>query len=105
MRPKQVSAFHSDYLTAFDAASILDSRIAADAGAISSTYADICTLSIRQIFGAIELTISKNSDKSYNTSDLLLFLKEISSNGNINTVYVRAARSRHTADLTSFAAT
>ncbi|KAG1752673.1 uncharacterized protein EDB91DRAFT_1243439 [Suillus paluster] len=39
-------------------------------------------LSIRQAFGALELTLSKNSDGSWNTDDVL------EGDGNVNTVYV-----------------
>ena len=59
---------------------------------------------MRQVFGATELTISKNDDGSFNTEDILMFMKgectvpmlvcrlsifsEISSDGNMNTVDV-----------------
>lgn len=43
--------------------------------AVSSDYADLVGLSIRQSFAATELTVSKNGDGSFNTSDVMLFLK------------------------------
>ncbi|KAL9118607.1 MAG: hypothetical protein Q9187_004847 [Circinaria calcarea] len=60
----------------------LMSRSTASAG---SNYSDIITLSVRQLYGAIDVTISNDT---LNTDDVLVFLKEISSNGNTNTVDV-----------------
>ncbi|KAF2766412.1 DUF1793-domain-containing protein [Teratosphaeria nubilosa] len=50
-----------------------------------SNYSDIVTLSVRQAFGAMDLTIPLNS---LDTTDVLAFVKEISSDGNVNTVDV-----------------
>lgn len=52
-----------------------DKQIESDASAISSNYAGIVKISIRQAFGAMELTISKTNDGSWNTTDVLMFLK------------------------------
>lgn len=52
-----------------------DNQVNSDALKISADYAAIVALSIRQALGAIEITISKNSDGSFNTSDVLVFLK------------------------------
>lgn len=52
-----------------------DQQVESDASAISSNYAGVVQLSIRQAFGAMELTISQSSDGSWNTSDVLMFLK------------------------------
>ena len=52
--------------------------MASDAGAISSDYASIVALSVRQALGATELTVSKNADGSFNTNDILMFMKGIS---------------------------
>lgn len=38
--------------------------------------------------GTIEITISKSSSGSYDTRDIYVFMKEISSDGNVNTVDV-----------------
>ncbi|KAJ8587203.1 DUF1793-domain-containing protein [Rhizopogon salebrosus TDB-379] len=83
-----ISAFIGDYSTALSRAQVFDEKVSSDASAISSNYAGIVALSIRQAFGALELTLSKNSDGSWNTDDVLMFLKEISSDGNVNTVDV-----------------
>lgn len=65
-------------------ADTLDAQIAADAGAISSDYANIVALSTRQAMGGTEITVGPSLD----TSDVMVFLKEISSDGNVNTVDV-----------------
>jgi hypothetical protein len=71
----QIAAFIGDYSTALSRAQVFDEMVSSDASAISSNYAGIVALSIRQAFGALELTLSKNSDGSWNTDDVLMFLK------------------------------
>ncbi|KZT12529.1 DUF1793-domain-containing protein [Laetiporus sulphureus 93-53] len=83
-----ITTFITDYSNALTRANALDAQIQADAESISSTYAGLVALSVRQAFGAIEFTVSKDSSGAYNTSDLMTFLKEISSDGNVNTVDV-----------------
>jgi len=70
-----------DYSAALTRANELDSKVRTDAETISSDYADIVELSIRQAFAATEITIIRNEDGSWNTDDVLMFMKEISSNG------------------------
>ncbi|KAJ6577372.1 hypothetical protein B0H19DRAFT_1229523 [Mycena capillaripes] len=86
-----ISDFINAYPTALATANALDAKVQADASAISAQYAGIAALAVRQAFGATELTISKASDGTWNTTDILMFIKgvfniEISSDGNINTV-------------------
>ena len=84
----QISSCLSSYSDALATAQAFDAKLQSDASAVSDAYAAICALSVRQAFGAVELTISKNEDGSWNTDDVLLFMKEISSDGNMNTVDV-----------------
>lgn len=64
----------------------LDAGIADKASGIGgSNYSDIVTLSARQAFGAMDITIPQ---ATLDTSDVMAFVKEISSNGNINAVDV-----------------
>ncbi|KAI4160954.1 MAG: hypothetical protein L6R39_000160, partial [Caloplaca ligustica] len=81
-----VNHFLDDYADAESESSAMDSNIdnkaASTAGA---NYSDIVTLSVRQAYGAADLTIPADT---LDTSDLMLFLKEISSDGNVNTVDV-----------------
>ncbi|KAI0796743.1 DUF1793-domain-containing protein [Abortiporus biennis] len=83
-----ISSFLGDYTSALSRANAFDAQVAKDANAISSDYASIVALSIRQGFGATEITISKDAQGNFNTSDVLMFMKEISSDGNVNTVDV-----------------
>ncbi|KAH9220619.1 glutaminase GtaA [Leptodontidium sp. 2 PMI_412] len=76
-----VSFFYNDYSTATSTASSLDNKIATDSiGAGGQDYLTITSLSTRQALGATQLV--GNSTKQY------LFLKEISSDGNVQTVDV-----------------
>ncbi|KAG9314826.1 hypothetical protein JVU11DRAFT_3920 [Chiua virens] len=86
---RQIEAFIEDFSNAILRSQEFDQKVESDASAISSNYAGVVQLSIRQAFGAMEITISQTADGSWNTSDVLMFLKEISSDGyNINTVDV-----------------
>ncbi|KAL8768208.1 MAG: hypothetical protein Q9209_005517 [Squamulea sp. 1 TL-2023] len=78
-----VSHFLDDYPDAVSEASALDANIDSKATSAAGTnYSDIVTLSVRQASGGSDLTIPAGT---LNTNDVMLFLKEISSNGNINT--------------------
>ncbi|KAK7060516.1 hypothetical protein VNI00_001281 [Paramarasmius palmivorus] len=83
-----ISSFLGDFTNALTRANAFDSKLSTDANKISADYASIAALSVRQAFGATEVTISKNSDGSWNTNDVIVFMKEISSDGNTNTVDV-----------------
>ncbi|KAL4912381.1 hypothetical protein BDW62DRAFT_21051 [Aspergillus aurantiobrunneus] len=73
--------FHHDYQEANSLSSDLDERIARDSiAAAGQDYLTITSLSIRQAFAATQLC--GPADSPY------LFMKEISSNGNMNTVDV-----------------
>lgn len=74
----------AEYDHSNSAADALDAQIASDAGAISSDYANIVALSTRQAMGGMEITLGPGPD----TADVKVFLKEISSDGNVNTVDV-----------------
>lgn len=76
-----VAFFQADYDTASADSDTWDSKIAADSKAAGGDdYVTITTLATRQAFGAVQLV--GNSTTQY------VFLKEISSDGNVNTVDV-----------------
>lgn len=76
-----LSFFHHDFSEASVLATWFDDRVARDSIATAGQdYLTITSLSARQAFGATQLCGTK--DKTY------LFLKEISSDGNMNTVDV-----------------
>ena len=64
----------------------LDATIASKANVVAgSNYSDIVTLSTRQVFGAMSITVLQDT---LDTNDVMVFLKEISSNVNVNTMDV-----------------
>lgn len=71
----QISSFMNDYSSALSSAQAFDTKLQSDASAISSDYAEVVALSVRQALGAMEITVSKNGVNSWNTSDVLVFLK------------------------------
>ncbi|TVY53517.1 Glutaminase A [Lachnellula cervina] len=77
----KLSFVYNDYGTASKTAAALDSKISSDSiGLGGQDYLTITSLAARQAFGALQLV--GNSTKQY------LFLKEISSDGNVQTVDV-----------------
>ena len=81
-----LSAFLDDYDDALTESQTLDSELLSSSTASAgSNYSDIITLSVRQVYGSIDVTIPNDS---LDTSDVLVFLKEISSDGNVNTMDV-----------------
>ena len=73
--------FHSDYATASGLATTFDNKVAGDSAAAGGAdYVTLTSLAARQAFGATQLT--GTPDTPY------LFLKEISSDGNVQTVDV-----------------
>ncbi|PYI03831.1 DUF1793-domain-containing protein [Aspergillus sclerotiicarbonarius CBS 121057] len=81
-----VSHFLDDYEDAADEATKMDTLIQKGGeSSYGTNYSDILALSLRQIYGGIELTIP---DDTLDTKDARAFIKEISSDGNINTVDV-----------------
>jgi hypothetical protein len=76
-----LSFFHKDYSQSSELTTSFDNRVAEDSIATAGQdYLTITSLSVRQAFGATQLCGTE--DKMY------LFLKEISSDGNMNTVDV-----------------
>jgi hypothetical protein len=72
--PAVIAAFLGDYSAALTRANSFDAKVESDANKISADYASVVALSIRQALGACELTISKNSDGTWNTNDVMLFM-------------------------------
>ena len=81
-----VQYFLKDYSNALAQSFAFDNEIRSKSEAVSTAfgtqYADIVEASVRQTFGALELTVPA-SDLSATPS---VFLKEISSDGNVNTI-------------------
>lgn len=81
-----VTHFLDDYPDALAESRALDLAMAAQAKSVAGQkYADIVTLSARQAYGAIDVTIPNDTRDA---KDVLAFIKELSSNGNLNTMDV-----------------
>ena len=81
-----LSHFLDDYTDALVESRDVDATMVTRAkAAAGQKYADIVTLSARQAFGGIDVTIPEDTK---DTNDVLAFVKELSSNGNLNTVDV-----------------
>lgn len=71
----QISFFLGDYSNAIKSAQAFDLKLSTDAIKISEDYASLVPLSIRQALGSIEITVSKDANGTYNTDDVLIFMK------------------------------
>lgn len=81
--PSALSFFFNDYADAYAESLISDKLLEHKALAAAGTnYSDILLLTTRQVYGGSDLTIPNDT---LDTSDVMVFLKEISSNGNVNT--------------------
>jgi len=70
-----IATFLGDYSNAVVRAQAFDAQVNADASKISSDYASIVALVIRQAFGAIETTFAETIVGGINTSDVTVFMK------------------------------
>lgn len=81
-----LSFFLDDYPSALLESLKLDQELVTlSAAAAGPKYSDILALSTRQAYGGIDLTIPNDS---LDTNDVSAFIKELSSDGNINTIDV-----------------
>lgn len=79
-----ISRFLDDYPAALAESHILDNTVQSTGATVGGqNYADVLALSVRQTFGGIDLTIPNNT---LNTDEAVAFIKEISSDGNIQTM-------------------
>ncbi|KAH8834149.1 hypothetical protein DL96DRAFT_1579578 [Flagelloscypha sp. PMI_526] len=76
-------SFLKDFDAALTRGNSFDAKVRGDASKISPDYSAIVDLSVRQAFGSIEITLAKNADGTFNTGDPHVFMKEISSSGNV----------------------
>ncbi|KAF7308235.1 hypothetical protein HMN09_00671400 [Mycena chlorophos] len=79
-----INAFVLDFDAAQTRALALDEQITTAATAISSQYADLVALGLRQALAGYELTISAAADGAFNTSDLVAFMKDTGNSQRVN---------------------
>ena len=62
-------------------AQAFDAQIASDANNYPPDYFDLLSLTLRQAMSPFDITVSANSDGSFNTSDVLVFVKNLGNVG------------------------
>ena len=77
----QIDSFVADYPSALQRAIALDNKIIGAATAISEHYADLVSLSARQVMGSLDITVSRDSQGNADASDVKIFMKDIGSSG------------------------
>ncbi|CAG8732488.1 2876_t:CDS:2, partial [Acaulospora colombiana] len=77
LQERGIASFHSDFTDALGRANTFDAKVKSDALSVSEHYAGIAALSVRQAFAATEITISRGAGGSWNTSDILIFMKGV----------------------------
>ena len=68
----------ADFESARGRAQQLDEKILSGANSAvpGQQYSDIISLATRQVFGATQLTIARGSDGKWNTSDVIMFMRD-----------------------------
>ncbi|KAF7329559.1 hypothetical protein MKEN_00218800 [Mycena kentingensis (nom. inval.)] len=79
-----IEAFVRDYPGARTRSLALDDKILADARKVSPEYAELVSLGLRQALAGIEITVPRKSDGTYDTSDVLSFLKDTGNSRRVN---------------------
>lgn len=82
-----IKAFFDDYADANEESTRLDALVQSHGNEVSTNYTDILEASVRQAFAPIQITIPSDT-LSTSAADVNGFLKEISSDGNVNSVDV-----------------
>ncbi|KAI0036147.1 hypothetical protein K488DRAFT_41792 [Vararia minispora EC-137] len=73
-----IDDFLNDYPAALSRAEKLDSQLLSAASALGgSDYADLISITARQAYSGTELTIGRNADGGVNTSDVMMFMKDL----------------------------
>ncbi|KAK0246466.1 hypothetical protein EDD85DRAFT_874820, partial [Armillaria nabsnona] len=82
-----IDFFLSDFSNAKQRAIDLDNKIMSDAHQISDNYADLVTLAARQAL-AVDITVSKDSQGQWNTSDIMTFMRDGGNSRRVNPVEI-----------------
>jgi hypothetical protein len=81
----QIVDFLDDFANASTRARQLDQKILQGAAPVSGLLGDLVSLATAQVYGSIQLTIGTDASGNYNTSDVMMFMKNI---GGSETKYV-----------------
>lgn len=77
----QSKAFLDDFSRAQSAAASFDAQLREAGLQFSENYANLLALTARQVMGTIDITISKDINGNWNTSDVKIFMKNIGGAG------------------------
>ncbi|KAK0481514.1 hypothetical protein IW261DRAFT_1334456 [Armillaria novae-zelandiae] len=80
-----IDSFLDDFPNAKQRAIALDNKTMSDAREISDNYADLVTLAARQAL-AVDITVSKDSEGQWNTSDIMTFMRDVGNSRRVNPV-------------------
>lgn len=75
----QIDDFTAGFSEAQTRAIALDNAILGNASSISTQYADLVSLAVRQTLGSLDFTVSTGTDGNPNASDVRIFMKDTSS--------------------------
>lgn len=84
-----LSFFYNDYATVGQMSAQFDSQVqSAASSSVTANYAALCAIAARQVYSGLEITVGKDSGGNYNSSDIMVFVKEIATSNYVNTVDV-----------------
>ena len=84
-----LSFFYNDYATVGQMSAQFDSQVqTAASSSVTANYAALCAIAARQVYSGLEITVGKDSGGNYNSSDIMVFVKEIATSNYVNTVDV-----------------
>lgn len=73
----KVDDFLADFSGATNRASALDTKIMGDGMAISPAYADLLAFAARPAFGALDITVARESAIAVDSSDVQIYMKDV----------------------------
>lgn len=75
----ELNAFLTDFEGAQERSAQLDEQLMQNATAAggSANYSDLVSLAARQVFGSIDITVAEDDNGHWNTSDTMIFMKNI----------------------------
>ena len=77
----QIIDFLSDFADALSRAQKLDQKILQGAAHISDLLGDLVSLATAQVYGSTQLTVAVGASGTFNTSDVMMFMKNIGGSG------------------------
>ncbi|KAF8168510.1 hypothetical protein B0H34DRAFT_646042 [Crassisporium funariophilum] len=83
-----IDAFVADFPAALGRAIELDNKLMFEASNVSSQYADLVAMSLRQTFGAMDITVAELPGGGLNSTDVKVYMKDIGSSRRANPVEI-----------------